>query len=283
MKSHKTITLCVLAIFLNGCISDLRTLSIKKNGITNETANKGREILNKSAKAHGIEQWKQYKTAEMTYSGKWKPPVSWLANLYPNNKPKAKFQVILGTFNSRTELLNGKKEGEIWGIQSWNTYKIKPGKKIDFKKDKGLEFGLPTFQYFFEFPFRIISAPIVVYAGEKRINGKKYHLVFATWNKPEPHKQNDQYLIYINKETFLTEYALYTIRDKFKFLKSYISYDDFNNVDGVIIPFTLINKLKLNGKGFHNGKISDISFDAIPGDILLPDKKLIYMGDEKSE
>jgi len=160
MKPHNIITASLLlgiTILLNSCIADLRTLSIKKNGITDEPAKKGREILNKSAKAHGIEQWKQYKTAEMTYSGKWKPPVSWLANFYPNKKPKAKFQVLLGTFNSRTELLNGKKEGEIWGIQSWNTYKIKPGKKIDFKKDKGLEFGLPTFQYFFEFPFRIMQ------------------------------------------------------------------------------------------------------------------------------
>ena len=90
----------------------------------------------------------------------------------------------------------------------WATYKIKPSGDVEFKEDKTLKTLLPTIQYWFEFPFRIIESDIVTYAGEASLNGTDYDLVFTSWGKAEPQKKIDQYLIYINKETHLIDYII---------------------------------------------------------------------------
>jgi hypothetical protein len=87
-----------------------------------------------------------------------------------------------------------------------------------------VSFYLPAIQYFAELPFRILVAPIVTYMGQDAL--RSCDKVFATWERPEPHGEHDQYILWINRETQLIELAQYTVRDQFKFIKATILYED---------------------------------------------------------
>ena len=94
---------------------------------------------------------------------------------------KIQLDMLNNSFTSRCTLLDGEQKGDIWGIQSWATYK-RTGKNtsVIWEEDDNIEFYLPTLQYFIEFPFRIFSAEIIADAGETTIDGKTYKQVFVS-------------------------------------------------------------------------------------------------------
>ena len=61
------------------------------------------------------------------------------------------------TFNGRMEYLTGKEQGRISGLTDWKTYRVIDNETV-YEKDKRTQFWLPTYQYFIEFPLRILEA-----------------------------------------------------------------------------------------------------------------------------
>lgn len=89
---------------------------------------------------------------------------------------------------------------------------------------------------------RLRNAPIIAYAGQKEFRGQQYDLVFCTWHKPEPHMENDQYLVWVNRKTGMMDFAQYTIRETYlkppgyKIMGGGIEFKDFRAIDGILIP-----------------------------------------------
>ena len=134
-----------------------------------------------------------------------------------------------------------------------------------------------------------MNAPIVYYAGEETFKDKSYQLVFVSWEKVEPHKEHDQYLLYINPESKMIEMAEYTVRENYLpasgFLHGSIIFDDFRTVEGISIPFKqsiFINSPKEKEKKYiHQFKLDSFKFDQFDTKMLYPNKNLEKLGDEK--
>ena len=228
-----------LAIFLSGCSpADIRPESIK-DGTTDADARKGRALLMRAMASHGGRAaWKAHRTAQVTLTDDWPNfLVQALFLPWPENKEPITVQYLLGTNDSRSEFLTGSRKGEIWGVQNWATYTQKPGEEVVFKKDKTIKFYLPTYQYFFELPFHLPYAGIVIDAGEDELAGQAYDVVFVSWNTDAPQSDIDQYLVYINKATGLIDYLRYTVRDQFSFAVGNMQFADYRNVQGIQVPF----------------------------------------------
>ena len=90
------------------------------------------------------------------------------------------------------------------GSSNWKSYQIKNGQK-EFTDNEKYQNKLIYKNYWFQFPFRINEAPNIAYAGESRVNGEMYDLLYATWGSEKPNRQFDQFVLYLDKETRMVE------------------------------------------------------------------------------
>ena len=281
---QKVILLSTLLFFLQSCMYDLRTKTIKTAGITVENTNKGKLILEQAWKKQGYDKLKNHTT--YSYHGKdiWKGMLGKIAQMWPDMELEMDFKFKLRTFDGQVTFLDGKESNTIAGLQNWNYYEIKQNdtlfKNKDHKKNRSKVFGIAAFQYFTEMIDRIKDAPIISYAGEKEFRGQNYDLVFCTWNSEKPHKEDDQYLAWINKKTGLMDFTQYTIRESYikppgyKMIGGGVEFSDFKNIDGILIPHEQLVyaiKLRKNKNRFlHKLKLSNFKFDNFnPNDLII--------------
>ncbi|MEK6152601.1 hypothetical protein WIW50_05050 [Flavobacteriaceae bacterium 3-367] len=272
----------VPAIFFSLYIADIRPPEIEENGISKEMERKGNKLMLEMLEAHGIRNWQKIKTAEYTANSSWYGFFGSLGCPWPETDVDIHYKMEPNTFNIRVEFLNTESKGEVWGIQSWKSYIKEPGQELLFKENTGIKFGLSTSHYLTELPFRIAQAPIKSYAGERERNKKTYLLVYATWEKAAPHALHDQYVLWINKETKLLELAQYTIREGGKFASAWVIYEDYQAIEGVMMPTAFHNKLTLDKEDYlHRHVYKKIRFNSFDITELRPNDVLPPIGDNK--
>ena len=203
---------------------------------------------------------------------------------WPENNQPIRFHFLNNTYYGRAEFLEGKNRGEVWGVQAWETYRQQPGEKVTFEKHSDTRFYVPTYQYFFEFPFQIRKAPLVAYIGDREFNGQTYHLVFATWETAKPHPDFDQYIVWIHAKTNRIEYTEYTVRDLMRFAKGAMHFTQFQTVNNVLIPFTMTALSGLEDQDYlHRLQIESVTFDTAPKEAFFPDPSKPFTADGKPE
>jgi hypothetical protein len=194
-------------------------------------------ILSKIHQAHGQpSHWRAQMSATAYFSDTWP---NWLFrvgnNPWKETSTNLKLDWQTSRDNSRILVLSGKQKGRVFGIQNWETYEIKD-EKVRFRKNRSMYFFLPTFEYFFEFPFRINEATASKYGGKKTIDSIDYHCLFLSWNSLEPQKEIDQYIVYVHPKSFLIDYIDFTVRDKSQLIYATVHYEDHRKIDGFILP-----------------------------------------------
>lgn len=276
--------------------ADLRGDGLKQEGVA-ARAEKGRRLLEQAARRHGLDAWRGHTTVEVVARDVWKSQGQW-----PQPDQRFRAERLLGTFTSRVELLDGAAQGEVWGIQSWAPYKRRtPSGEPEMIEDPKIEFYLPTLQYFDELPFRLLNAEVVAYNGTGTYLGQTYDRVFVTWGSPEAHAEHDQYDVWIHPETHLIDVVRYTVRDAVAlaspvmrpvmkvFAAGTIHYQDYREVDGVMVPFKQTVTLPppettvtpLDENYFHQLAVESVGFDTFDPVQLVADPDRPEIGDSK--
>lgn len=267
--------LFVSALFFQSCLHDVRTKLLKQEGITTTNTTKGKQILDQVWKKQGINKLEQRKVYSFRGFDKWQGALAKVGKLWPDLETTLDFKFQVGTADGQLTFVDGQRKGTIAGLYQSNYYEIKNG-ETEFQ-DKNAKsnirafFGLFHIQYFTELLGRLRAAPIISYAGAEEFNNKKYDLVFCTWEKPEPHIEHDQYLLWVNQKTGLLDYVEYSVREPhvkppfYKAIGGAIEYADYRDIDGVLIPHDQIVygiKKKTNQNKFlHRLKLSNFQFD----------------------
>lgn len=287
------ITVLAITLGFASCkMADVRTDSVKSNPYTSVLNKQGRELLEESITAMGYNNFSKYESYSVKNEFTWHFP--WVAmplNSLPGNKKNKEsiFRFAVNTFDGQIEYLEGRKKGDIHGIQSWQSYEQTNDNALKFEKDSRRNWGLASYHYLIEAPFRLQQAPIIKYAGEKEFEGKTYDLVFLTWGTDKPHKEHDHWLIYINKETKFIDLTHLTIRDFWmpfppNMAQGTVRFLERVNVNGIYLP-TNVSVQLLNPKKETNYvykfKLWDYKFDSFDKEILSPNKELENIGDEK--
>lgn len=286
MKTIRAIgILMVGAIILQSCMADMRTAMIKKNKINPENSKKGRDILEKAWEIQGFDKLASHQVYSLHGSDIWRGMMGKMGKPWPDNKSELEFKFEVGTNNSQIAFLDGKRRGELSGLNNGKYYEIKDGKKAEFvKTNKRINFGLPAYHFFFEMVDRLKKAPIIRYAGEKEFRGEMYDLVFCTWVFERPHMGNDQYVAWVNRSTGMMEYSEYSLRNNYLKIPGYKSFygaielKDFRNIDGVLVPHE--QTVYLNGvkakkkKHVHQMIVTDFQFDGFDINELYPNAEI---------
>lgn len=280
-SSSRLLLIIGLVLLTTNCkIADLRTKSV----VASEQLELARQLILEMGEAHGIENWKKVQTYSVLLQDQFFGFFGKNSHPYQSDSVALQLDYIPGTFDGRITVLSGKKEGVVWGMQSWKTYEKLPGESLVFEKNKDSEFWVPTYQYFLEFPMRIQRATAFTYAGDAIIDGIPCKGVLASWNQVAPQKDIDQYLIWISKANKKMVKLEYTIRDQFKFLKGAVYYKDYQFFDGIWMPTYLPVESNLTKKEWlHEMRITSLKFNQVAISELRPDENLPVLGDSKSD
>lgn len=200
--------------------------------------NKAAKILDKLIETQGFKVLEKQALYSFIATDHWPGFTGKLVKLWPQEFTRFQFKYHFNTFDGQLLFLDGEEEGNKIGVQSWNYYQQKEGEPSPYlmelnKKASKYAFGLSAFQYFSELPYRLRSAPILRYFGTKELRGQVYDLVFASWQSVAANSEFDQYILWVNRQTHLLDYAVYTIREntnlitrKFHGSIAYLNYTD---------------------------------------------------------
>ncbi|MEL6919175.1 MAG: hypothetical protein AAFO99_15775, partial [Bacteroidota bacterium] len=207
MKSGilKIIGLIGCIVFQSCKIADLRTAKISSTSLLREE--KAIMLLTRAIDIQSYEKLAAADTYTIIARDDWKGLFA-IANPLPKDNELMEMRFRPNSFDGQ---FNYYGNGTVYGVQSFQFYKIKQ-KDTVYKKKKSVVFTLPAIQYFFELPLRLKNSPILKYAGTKEFEGSEYDLVFATWDRLEPHKEHDQYLLYFDRNSGMLSFASYTVR-----------------------------------------------------------------------
>ncbi len=289
----KTIVL-LIPIFFTSCriadISQSTTLS------PSDSERIAQEKIEETILVQGFASLQKQNVYSFTATDYWPGLLGGIAKIWPDKKTKFLFQHNFNTFDGRALFLDGKKEGDEIGVQSWIYYeKAKEKGEIENldtgSKQNKLEFGMVVFHYFLELPFRLKSAPVKRYYGEASLRGNTYDLVFASWGSEAPNKDHDQYILWINRESKLVDYCVYTLRDNTNPLTRHkygsIAFQEYKNENGFQVPTVMpiflddgVIKRKTLDKYFHRFNIHEFSLGGFEEARLYPlpdlEKQLDY-------
>lgn len=138
---------------------------------------------------------------------------------------------------------------------------------------------------------RLLGADIIRYAGEISFNGQSYDLVYVTWGQDAPHKEHDQWLIYINKTTGMLDLTEVTINDFFMPTPNGLKWDSVHfdrslTANGIYMPSQItiqIGKPKKKKKHVYSFSLTDYRFDNFEEKLLYPLPNLEKIGDSKKD
>ncbi|MDX1629951.1 MAG: DUF6503 family protein [Fulvivirga sp.] len=222
------------------CLYSCNLYDLRQNvpaGINNKKQADPHEIINKCVSAHG---WDHINNAyfTVTYTDQW--PNFWFRTFFHPWPDKDK--LLKQEFSSKSlysaelTFVEGIRAGEIWGLEDNQPYLVIDDEK-KYRRHSNTQFYLPTYQYFFQMPYWLQQVPILKYLGETTLGEQNYHLVYGTWQQETPHEAYDQYLYWINTETYFLEIVQYTIRDQMPNAHGTNTFSDFRKVKELIIPF----------------------------------------------
>ena len=287
----------LIALGLAGCKTvDLRTSTIKETSSIQELEDQGRALLQESVIAMGYDKLDSLETYEAVVNFKWKFPWT-LMPLNPfrgtgrSGKKHQKFEFVPLTFDGRITYLDGKKKGNVYGLQSFKSYQILNGKELAFKADKRRAWGLAAWHYLLESPYRLLAkAPIIRYAGVEELDGIAYDRVFATWGSEEANNEYDQFVLYINPDTKHVDLAHITIRDFYMPMPKGMAHGVARYAKrqetsaGILFPESMVLQImspKKEKKYVYRVNLSDFKFNTFPPEKLYPDNDLPRFQDEK--
>lgn len=283
-------TMMVLFLLSSCKTIDLRTDYALENHATSDYE-KGRQLLEEAYLAMGYNNFEKIETYEVKSLFDWKMP--WGAmpmNALPGNKNnEILFRFTPNTFDGQVTFLEGRKTGHTYGMQSWQGYKLGEDDELRPKNNKRYGWGIPTYHYVIEAPMRLLQAEIIRYAGQAEYEGQQYDLVYATWGEDAPHKEHDQWLVYINCETKMVDLTQITINDFFVAMPpglkgGTILVERALTSQGIYLPSFITIQLgtpKEQKKHVYTFSLTDYRFNTFEEEDLHPLESLAPMGDRK--
>ena len=216
-------------------MADIRN-NIVKQGITEQSTAKGKELLGKYEEASGgFDKWSSYKTGTFTQTADWYGK----GKHWTIDPQQYSLTAELGTMDGELTLIDGPMAGKTWTTKAGKVHAIEEnGDKVpDYHEIMTHSFPYKT--YWFQFPFKVREADFISYAGTREIEGQNYEALFVTWHSEEPNTEFDQYILYLNPDTYLLDYLEFTLRDFNQFATGIVKNWNFQESGCITLPMSM--------------------------------------------
>ncbi len=232
---------------------------------------KAKQLLEAMGQAHQIDKWNDIETYNVLLEDEFYGFLGKKTHAFQEQKIRFSLSYIPKTYDGQLKTLSGKEKNSVWGIQSGKTYLLDEKGNTIIKENKNMKFYIPTYQYFIEFPNRILEATTIDYLGSKMINGVKSEGVIASWNAIAPQNNLDQYIIWIDALSKRIIKIDYTVRDKYRFVSGVAHYQDYKDYNGIILPSTIPVESNLLKEGYlHKMSIKSFTPNKVSSKSLRP-------------
>ena len=256
-------TSMILAI---GCsTADLSTNKLKNPDTQPDLREKAIRIFEKSLNARG-----GYSTHRSFDSVRLKGNDLWHSSLVrfftPVTEQEQKFEVLFSTAGDKINylFLNGQRKGQYIGVENGKTYRA-INQEREFADSSKIRLYLEPLRDYFQWPYKLYESPVLLYAGEKNIENEAYYLLFASSGGVAASPEHDQYLIYINQQSYYVDYIDFTLRSLFESYKGTLHYLDLRTVQGLMVPFFIGASDEVENKDFvHEFRLSETQFITSP-------------------
>jgi hypothetical protein len=250
--------LCLLA----GCaLADLRPETLRDIEIPAAPKVHGREILAQVAQQQGIAQhWGKYKIWKIVAMDIWKD--QWMRLLTPikQSEQRLDFVIDLPSRSVLMTFLEGKFKDNSLGWDRDGTFGV-INNEMTRKEYRDVDIYVVPVRDYFLWPQTLLFYPVQVFAGETTLKAIPYDKIFVTRGSVVPNDKDDQYIVWVNRQTHKIDYVEYTLRNLFGFYRGVVAYRDYRPVQGMDLSFEiqLLNKID-SEKYSHKLLIDMMSF-----------------------
>lgn len=248
MMKSTSLTIFVMTIhFLQGCATvDIRPEMLKADYVQEDLALRGQKILDKTIKKQDpLSNWHGFKKWEIITRDVWKSNLVRKLTPITEKEQLVEFQFDLNKDKAEMKYLNGRHKEEIIGIENQKTYRIKNGTRIDKNDNKTKLYLAPVRDYYF-WPQTLVKKEIVIYAGDEQYNDRNYIKVFVTDDDLELSSKRNQYIVWVNNDSWQIDYVEFTLRELLKSYKGVVQYDDYRLVENMKLPYRIKLKDKID-------------------------------------
>lgn len=256
IKCLYIITMCLIL----GCgVADLRG-SIANNVLDKDQI-KGKEIIDITAKSTGVlEHLSKFSTIHIVATDYWTHTMfRWLTPI-PTKQQRISFKFSLNSLESQMTFMDGPRQGDIIGLRSFQSYRIIKGVP-NFELTSDVDLYLMPMRNYFLFTQILLNRQSQIYLEEVKLNDVYYDKVFVAHHFQAVKDQEDQYILWVNRQTKKIDYIEYTFRKLLNSYRGVIAYADYRLIEGIWMPFEISLPDKINSKSYtHRIKIEDIKF-----------------------
>ena len=254
MMPAKNKILFILSLsLLAGCaLADLRPQTLRDIEIPAAPKVHGREILEQVAQQQGIaEHWRKYKTWKIVAVDIWKD--QWVRLLTPIKQPEQRldFVIDLPTRSVLMTFLEGKFKNNSLGWDRDGTFGVIDN-EVTRKEYRDVDIYVVPVRDYFLWPQTLVSFPVQVFAGEATLKTVIYDKVFVTRGSVVPNDKDDQYIVWVNRQTHKIDYVEFTLRNLFGFYRGVVAYRDYRPVQGMDLPFEIQLLDKIDGEKYSH-------------------------------
>ena len=233
---------CIL--LLSGCAT--ADLFPKDLEVTPDAAEQGKMLLLQSMqKRDPQDHWSQLTFMKVVARDNWESQTARLFTLIPQASQQVQFAFNLTNDDAYMKFLEGDQNGNAIGIEDGVTYFVTRGKREE-KTSKRVDSYLPPVKNYFLWPQTIHNLKNIVYLGEEDLGLRRYYKIFASNGDDFTGGAEDQYIIWVNRQTLHIEYIEFDLKELVKAYHGVVQYREYRDVDGVLLPheITLLDGLE---------------------------------------
>lgn len=266
---HRIMALCALCLSLGACgggLADIRPDALKVDGApTSQQSERGRAIIERMARAHGIDTWKTFNFMTATSEDEWFNAFFYaVAAPYTENPERARVASYIHQFpHARVEFLAGENASEVWTVKGRALKRRKASEDVESfeQKDDALFAAFAhNFLLWPNVPFHMATADQWAYLDTKSWEGRTFERVLLSWKTLKPQADIDQWIVWVNTSTHLMERVEFTIRLSGEGQLGVYNLRGFKDVQGMKVAHVYEGLLELEDEPLHTYTYSDIEF-----------------------
>jgi hypothetical protein len=227
----------IFLLFFSGCAT--ASLLPKSFEVSDDDQMQGRMLLlNSMQRRDPQNHWAELKFMKVVAKDEWSSQSARSATPIPERLQQLQFAFNLNNDGAFMKFLDGKKRGDVIGIEHGKTFFVTKGKRQE-KSSQPVNRYLPLVRNYFLWPQTIHDLQHIAYLGEADHGLRRYYKILAA-NGADLAGADQQFIVWINRQTLQIEYIEYHSTESGSLYRGVVQYRDYRDVDGVMVPYEII-------------------------------------------
>lgn len=230
-------------LFLTLLTAGCSTVNLSPDGIDRSEAAQARGraiLLSTLQKRDPDNRWSGFRMMKIIASDNWPSWMDRASTPIPQNNQQLQWALNLKNGDAAAKYLDGKKAGQIFGLEAGRTYFVDQGKRTD-KPSTPVKNYLSQVRDYFLWPQSIVNFDQAFYMGESKIRSWSFDRIFVSDGGPNgPAGSDDTYIVWVNRLTEQIDFIEFQLRRSGHDCRGTVEYVDYRDVGGLVLPYQIL-------------------------------------------